>query len=55
MPYAIRELMGFILHRAEVTERETPLEVYALAQVVLPEKAAAQGDVVRMPPDWLPG
>jgi hypothetical protein len=54
-PYEQRELTRLVLHRAEVNEWEITLEVYALNKSALPEKVAAQGDVVRMPPDWLPG
>ena len=54
-PYEQRELMQLVLRRAEVNEREITLEVYAFTKAALPEKVAAEGDVVRMRPDWLPG
>ncbi|MFQ6028916.1 MAG: recombinase family protein [Dehalococcoidia bacterium] len=53
-PYQQKELMQRILQRAEVNEREITLEVYALTGAELPGKVAAEGAVVRMPPDWLP-
>ena len=42
-------------YRAEVNEREITLELYAFNEAVLPEKVGAKGDMVRTPPDWLPG
>ncbi|MFQ6026808.1 MAG: recombinase family protein [Dehalococcoidia bacterium] len=54
-PYEQKELMQLVLQRAEVNEREITLEVYALTGAELPGKVAAEGAVVRMPPDWLPG
>ncbi len=54
-PYEQRELMKLVLQRAEVNEREITLEVYALNEASLPENVAADGGVVRMRPEWLPG
>ena len=54
-PYEQRELMQLVLQRAEVSEREITLEVYALTGAELPGKVAAEGVVVRMTPGWLPG
>ena len=54
-PYEQRDLMRLVLHRAEVNEREITLEVYAMTEADLPEKVVAEGDMVRMRPDWLPG
>lgn len=54
-PYEQRELMQLVLHRAEVNEEEITLELYPLTEAGLPEKLGAEGDLVRMPPDWLPG
>ena len=53
-PYEQRELMQLVLQRAEVNEREITLEVYALSEAALPEKVGAEGDLVRMRPEWLP-
>ena len=47
--------MNLVLHRAEVNEREITLEVYALNEAASTGVVHAEGDVVRMPPDWLPG
>ena len=54
-PYEQRELMQLVLQRAEVNKREITLEVYALTEAALPEKVCAEGDLVRMRPEWLPG
>lgn len=54
-PYEQRELMKLVLQRAEVNEREITLEVYALTTAALPEKVSAEGNVVRMRSEWLPG
>ena len=54
-PYEQRELMQLVLNRAEVNEREITLKLYALTEAGLPEKVGAQGDAVRMRPNWLPG
>ncbi len=54
-PYEKRELMQLVLNRAEVNEREITLGLHALDEVVLPEMVGAEGDQVRMRPDWLPG
>ncbi|MDA1129734.1 MAG: recombinase family protein [Chloroflexi bacterium] len=53
-PYEQRDLMNLVLHRAEVNEREITLEVYALTEAAPPVVVDAEGDVVRMPPVWLP-
>ena len=53
-PYEQRELMNLVLHRAEVNEREITLEVYALTEVASPGVVHAEGEVVRMPLNWLP-
>ena len=53
-PYEQRKLMNLVLHRAEVNEREITLEVYALTEAASPGVLHAAGDVVRMPPNWLP-
>ena len=47
--------MKVVLQRAEVNEREITLEVYALTETALPGKVCAEGEVVGMRPDWLPG
>ena len=47
--------MQLVLKRAEVNEREITLEVYTLTEAALPEKVGANGNVVRMRPEWLPG
>ena len=54
-PYEQRELMQLVLKRAEVNEREITLEVFALTEAALPENVDAEGDMVRMRPEWLPG
>ena len=54
-PYEQRELMQLVLQRAEINEREITLEVYALNEASLPDKVSANGEMVRMRPDWLPG
>ena len=54
-PYEQRELMQLVLQRAEINEREVTLEVYALNEASLPETVGANGEMVRMRPDWLPG
>ena len=53
-PYEQKELMQLVLQRAEINEREITLDIYALTEASLPEKVGAEGDVVRMRPDWLP-
>jgi hypothetical protein len=53
-PYEQRELMQLILRKAEVNEREITLEVYALNEPKELEKVGDKGELVRMPPDWLP-
>ena len=53
--YEQRELMQLVLRRAEVNEREITLEVYALTEDKLPGKEGAEGEVVCMRPDRLPG
>ena len=53
-PYEQRELMKLVLKRAEVNEWEITLEVFALTETDIPEKAGAEGDMVRMQPEWLP-
>ena len=53
-PYEQRELMQLVLQRAEVNEREITSKVYALTEAALPKKVGAEGDVVRMRPEWLP-
>ncbi|MFQ6027288.1 MAG: hypothetical protein ACE5Q6_07330 [Dehalococcoidia bacterium] len=53
-PYEQKEMMQLVLQRAEVNEREITLEVYALTGAEMPGVVAAEGEVVRMPPDWLP-
>ena len=50
-----KELMQLVLQRAEVNEREITLEVFALTEAEMPGKVAAEGDVVRIVPGWLPG
>ncbi len=53
-PYEQRELMQLVLKKAEVNEREITLEVYALNEPRELEKVGANGDLVRMRPEWLP-
>ena len=47
--------MKLVLKRAEVNEREITLEVFALTEAEIPEKVGAEGEMVRMQPNWLPG
>lgn len=54
-PYEQRELMELVLKRAEINRGDITLGVYALTKAGLPEKVGAEGDMVRMLPDWLPG
>jgi len=53
-PFEQRELMGMVLKRAEVNERQIVLDIYALNE---PQTSALEtehrGDVVRLPPNWL--
>ena len=54
-PYEQRELMNLVLQRAEVNKREITLEVYGLTETQSTAMVHAEGDVVRMRPNWLPG